>query len=130
MLTQTLGSKWGWVAEHVPGIQNSLADRLSREFVSPLEWRLHPGMVQTIFLRMDRPQIDLFASEENTQFEVYCSRHQEYLAYGTDSLKMSWENVFGYAFPPLALIHVVLDILEQSRNIIILIAPKWPRKSW
>ncbi len=32
-------------AEHVPGIQNSLADRLSREFVSPLEWRLHPGVI-------------------------------------------------------------------------------------
>ncbi len=79
---------------------------------------------------MDRPQIDLFASEENRQLEVYCSRHQECLVYGTGSLKMSWENVFGYAFPTLALIHVVLDKLEQSRNMIILIALKWPRKSW
>ncbi len=78
---------------------------------------MHPGVVQTIFLRMDRPQIDLFASDENRQLEGYCSRHQEYLAYRTDSLKMSWKNVFGYAFPLLALVHVVLDKLEQSRTL-------------
>ncbi len=108
---------YGGRGSHQKFATRSENPRLSREFVSPLEWRLHPGVVQTIFLRMDRPQIDLFASDENRQLEGYCSRHQEYLAYRTDSLKMSWKNVFGYAFPLLALVHVVLDKLEQSRTL-------------
>jgi hypothetical protein len=43
------------VAEHVPGVDNCLADRLSRVFASSLEWRLKPGVVQKIFLRWDYP---------------------------------------------------------------------------
>ena len=117
-------------AEHVPGTENEQADKLSRVFASPLEWKLNPGIVQTIFLKMGRPLIDLFASAANNQLQVYCSRLQDPQAYQTDALRMNWDNTFGYAFPPISLIHLVLDRIERYRCTVILIAPRWPRKAW
>jgi len=117
-------------AEHLPGVQNQVADRLSREFVSPLEWRLNPAVVQRVFLRWGVPLIDLFASVENRQTQVFCSRLPDPQAFQTDALSLIWDNLFGYAFPPISLIPLILDKIEMSRCSIIMVAPMWPRRSW
>jgi hypothetical protein len=117
-------------AIHVPGVENTVADRLSRVFASAIEWRLNPKVVQRIFHRWGSPLIDLFATESNRQLQVYCSRHHEPLAYHVDALTLNWSNMYGYAFPPISLIPLVLDRIEKYKCTIILIAPRWPRRSW
>jgi len=117
-------------ALHVPGVENERADYLSRVFSSSLEWQLLPSVVQQIFLRWDRPHVDLFASEHNNQLPVYCSRYWEPRALQPDALQMSWEGVFGYAFPPLSLVPLALEKIRKCKCLIILIAPCWPRRSW
>jgi ribonuclease HI len=117
-------------AQHVPGDQNSRADKLSRWVASPLEWELNRQVVQSVFQVMGEPMIDLFATSHNKQVMVYCSRFPEMGAYHVDSLAMSWDNLFGYAFPPMCLIPVVLERIEQSQCVVILVAPLWPRRAW
>jgi hypothetical protein len=117
-------------AEHIPGVENCLADKLSRTFASPLEWRLNPSVVQKIFHQWGTPLIDLFASADNRQTQVFCSRFPEPQAYHVNALSLDWEGMFGYAFPPISLIPLVLERVVRFRCTIILIAPRWARRSW
>ena len=118
------------VAVHVAGVMNKTADRLSRQFANPLEWQLDRQVVQHVFNILDHPMIDLFASENNRQIQTYCSRFPEPLAFHVDALQMDWTGLFGYAFPPISLVPLVLERIEKYDCTIILIAPRWPRRSW
>ena len=53
-------------AVYLPGKDNVAADLLSRGGPLPGEWRLHPVIVQAIWDRFGRAQVDLFASQETT----------------------------------------------------------------
>ena len=117
-------------AEFIPGVQNSRADALSRQFASPLEWQLNPAIVQWVFNVLDRPLIDLFATAANAQLPTFCTRFPDPQAYFVDSLRMDWTGMFGYAFPPISLIPLVLQRIERSGATVICIIPRWPRRSW
>ena len=128
-------------AIHLPGEDNKLADALSRKTSgtlglskvrgSSVEWHLLPSVCKMIFRRVERPLIDLFASQANAQLPTYCSWSRDPTAFHQDALSMSWNNISGYAFPPIALIPRVLLKLTQSSNCrILLVCPKWPRQLW
>ncbi len=128
-------------AAHLPGAENKLADALSRKASqiidkprvrgSSVEWHLHPVVCRTLFNRLQRPLIDLFASAQNHQLPTYCSWGNDPKAYAQDALAISWNMTLGYAFPPIALVPRVLEKLLNSKCCeIILIAPKWPRQPW
>ena len=128
-------------AEHVPGLENHLADALSRGGPqsisakrvrgSSVEWRLNPMVCQTIFARVDRPHIDLFASSRNFQIPTYFSWEADAQALGRDALNQDWSGLLAYAFPPFALIPRVLLKLSQTPScLVILVAPMWPRQLW
>jgi hypothetical protein len=119
------------IAEYVPGIQNTLADTLSRRILSQTEWRLKPSIVQSLFLALGEPVIDLFATAENTQLPVFCSWQNDQRALHVDALSFSWKNLTAYAFPPLALVQrVILKALNDQVHSLILIAPRWPNRTW
>ena len=115
---------------HISGALNIFADQLSRVRVRPTEWQMHKVVVQTRFQIWGTPLIDLFASKENKQTSVFCSKipHQDALA--IDALSISWEGMFTYVYPQICLIPKVLQHIEHFRCQIILIAPKWPRRHW
>lgn len=46
-------------------------DALSRDRVHPGEWRLHPDVVQEIWLQFGRAEMDLFASEMTTHWIMW-----------------------------------------------------------
>ena len=117
-------------AVHIQGSLNIQADYLSRVFAKALEWQLHRPVVQQLFMILDRPHIDLFATQHNNQIPVFCSRYQDPLAYHVDSLQLNWDMMFGYAFPPISLIPLVLDKVRKHNCVVILVAPRWPRRSW
>ena len=55
------------------GVDNILADYLSRHAADPTEWRLDRKLVRRLFEMWGRPQIDLFASSSNTHLPLWYS---------------------------------------------------------
>lgn len=118
-------------AVHIPGVDNKIADCLSRgRSVQPSEWSLAPQVAQKVFRILGQPLMDLFATKDNTQLPVYCTRVRDSEAYATDAMSISWEGMSAYAFPPLPLIHRVLVKATRERCTLIVIAPFWPRQPW
>ena len=117
-------------AVHLAGRLNIMADALSRGKVLPTEWMLHPSVVQSIFMTLERPHIDLFASALNNQLPVYCARGQDPKAWASDAFSISWENMLGYASPPISLLPRVITKIAREQCRVILIAPFWPRQPW
>merc|ERR1712074_235830 len=113
---------WDWcinhqielIAMHVPGVDNVLADALSRQEVRETEWSLHQKAVNILFLLWGKPNIDLFASIHNRKAPVFCSRIPSPLAYSKDAFSISWTPFcLGYAYPPQILLYKVLQIVRQ-----------------
>jgi hypothetical protein len=117
-------------AAHIPGKDNSLADKLSRQLVSHLEWELHPQVAHQLFRLWPTPTIDLFASFQNTKLPKFCALHFHPQAMSTDALSMTWRGLYAYAFPPFPLIAKVLQKVQEDQAMMILIAPNWPRREW
>lgn len=117
-------------AAHIMGKKNVLADALSRQSISLMEWELNSTVVHQIFSRWGQPLLDLFATYQNKKTLLYCSWIPDPQAYAQDALSIAWENMFVYAFPPLQLIPKVLKHFQMFNCKMILIAPHWPRQHW
>ncbi|XP_067313977.1 uncharacterized protein [Pseudorasbora parva] len=100
-------------ATHVPGILNRGVDLLSRG--NPLfgDWRLHPQIVDMIWMRFLRASVDLFASRENSHCPMFFSLKDLDAPLGVDALAHPWPKVRLYAFPPLCLI---IPTLARARE--------------
>ena len=76
-------------AVYLPGKDNVAADLLSRGSPLPGEWRLHPVIVQAIWDRFGRAQVDLFASQETTHCPWWYSMIQGHIGGGCPSVHMT-----------------------------------------
>ncbi len=72
LLTWAASHLAGLRAMYLPGDQNPVADFLSRCKPAPGEWQLHPEVVEQIWQRFGRAEVDLFATEESTCCSVSC----------------------------------------------------------
>ena len=117
-------------ATHVPGVLNRGADLLSRGTPRYKDWKLHSEVVNQIWEIFGRAEIDLFASEENTQCTLFYSLTGQSAPMGIDALAHEWPRVLLYAFPPLELITPTLARVRERGLSLILIAPRWPGKQW
>lgn len=118
-------------AVHIPGVDNWIADFLSRETVDPGEWSLHPMVFHLICQRWGIPDVDLFASRLNHKLPLYVSRARDPKALATDALVAPWKGFqLLYLFPPLPLLPRVLKRVKMEGVPAILIAPDWPRRAW
>ncbi|MES9881468.1 MAG: reverse transcriptase domain-containing protein [Sedimenticola sp.] len=115
---------------HIPGRLNVIADSLSRGTPIPTEWSISPLVAQSLFNLWGTPTLDLFATRFNNKLPRFVSPVPDKGAQAVDALAISWENLFGYAFPPPKLIQQVLRQVRRSNARIILLAPNWPRMSW
>ncbi len=77
---------------YVLGVSNVVADFLSRHRLVPSqtplpgEWRLNPEVVQMIWHRFGRANVDLFASEESTHCLLWFSWTEKSSTLGQDAL--------------------------------------------
>ena len=72
-------------------------------------------------------QVDLFATRFNNKLPQFVSPVPDPQAWAVDALRLSWENLDPYAFPPAAILGKVVEKLQNYPcNRIILIAPGWP----
>ena len=117
-------------AVHRPGVNNELADYLSRNRPDPTEWSLNPHVAQLLFRRWGSPQIDLFATQNNHRLPVWFSRTECPAAAGTNALAQSWKGWYCYAFPPTNLILRTLTKIREEGVTAIVLVPHWPRQSW
>ena len=117
-------------AVHRPGVNNELADYLSRNRPDPTEWSLNPNAARKLFRRWGTPQIDLFATHLNYKVPLWFSRLEHQAAAGTDAFAQSWKGWFVYAFPPINLILRTLTKIREDQTEAIVLVPHWPRQSW
>ena len=111
-------------AKHRPGVDNVLADRLSRESLDPHEWTLSKRVVKRLFQKWGTPHLDLFATPQNAQLNMFCQRDQN------DAFELCWGSWKCYAFPPLPLLQRVVRKIQEESVQAILIAPWWARTPW
>ena len=74
--------------------------------------------------------MDLFATSLNKKLPTYVSPIPDPQAWAVDALKIPWENLVAYAFPPTALLPKVVQKLQSQTCRITLIAPGWSTKPW
>ncbi|XP_071400930.1 LOW QUALITY PROTEIN: uncharacterized protein [Centroberyx affinis] len=117
-------------AVYVPGVLNRAADLLSRSGPLPGEWRLHPEVVVSLWIRFGRAQANLFASRETTHCTIWFSLMHQSSPLGLDALSQEWPEGLLYAFPPLPLIPHVLNRITQGCYKVLLVAPRWPGRHW
>ena len=117
---------------HIPGARNVIADALSRPGKpSPTEWQLRPQVFRELVLPLAYPNIDLFATSFNKQLQVYMSPIPDPGALASDALSQSWEGLNAYAYPPPAILPLVLQKVRATQRLTLtLVAPYWPSRCW
>ena len=97
-------------ARHIPGCLNVMADLLSRSNqVQSTEWSLHPQVFKQICQKWFTPHVDLFATHLNHKVPLYMSPIPDPKAWDTDALNINWTGLTAYAYPPMALLHKVIQ---------------------
>lgn len=118
------------VAAHIPGVQNSTADSLSRNFSTNVDWCLSDDIFDVICKRMGRPTVDLFASRTNTKLEKFCSWRPDPEAWKLDAFSFDWKSEFFFIFPPFRLVGRVWRKIIDEGTHAILVVPRWPSQVW
>lgn len=129
---------WSWciqrniwiTASYLPGCENHIADKKSREFNDQLEWMVDTTIFKQICKTFGKPSLDLFASRLNAQVERYVSWKPDPSAEAVDAFTIDWHNEYFYAFPPFSLITKCLNKIETDRAEGIMIIPNWPTQPW
>ena len=114
-------------AIHRLGVDNVLADYLSRNRPDPLEWSLSHCVCDRLIDMWGRSQIDLFASPQNYKLDVWFCWHANPAAAAADAFAQSWTGWYVYAFPPKNLIMNTLTKLRSDQVMeAIVVVPNWP----
>ena len=129
---------WVWCANHgiwlsaarIPGKDNVLADKASREKHSDTEWKLNPELFDSIVTLWGPVSVDLFASRLNYQLKPFVSWRPDPEAMAIDAFSLDWRELYFYAFPPFSLITRVLQKVEQDQSQGIIIVPMWNTQVW
>ena len=136
MMTQTL---WHWWTENdvwlsatfIPGKQNTAADKESRAINLDMEWKLDPTALSHALSHLQaHPDIDLFASRTNKQFDRYVSYRPDPNAYAVDGLSLRWRDLDFYAFPPFSVVSQVLGKVKREGAMGVVVVPRWTTQVW
>lgn len=119
--------------EFLPGVLNVESDGLSRWEMTHREWKLNRQLYLQLCRLLDLdPEMDLFASRQNTQCPLFFSYEHDYEAVGTNCFNANWTNLgVVYAYPPPILIARFLQKLRVDGTAnAVLLAPVWPAQNW
>jgi hypothetical protein len=117
---------------HVPGVENGLADSLSRmDAVGDYELKIEVFNRALAELNV-RPTVDLFADCNNRK----CARFlalpgpRQTGAQALDAMRYQWKGEVPYAFPPIQLIPRVPQKLRTEAVRAVVVVPEWCGKAW
>jgi hypothetical protein len=121
------------LVQHLPGVDNTKADRLSRWQNDRSDWRLDPEVfarLESIWAAPHGFSVDLFATRVNKLKSRFASWFYDPEATWVDAFAHDWSNETAYANPPHA---CILKVLQKARNEavrLVLIAPCWQAQPW
>jgi hypothetical protein len=119
------------IAEHVPGINNCVADALSRISASGT-YSLRREVLQKLLkewtLQID---VDLFAAAWNAQCPLFCSLKPDRAAFARNAWTVRWADFrLPLLHPPINQIPKTLARLVEEKMRAILIVPDWQQQVW
>ena len=117
--------------QFVMGCRNVVADSLLRpNQIVGSEWMLHHQVFASLQKRWS-VTVDLFATSLNHRLPVYFAPMSDPMAAGTDTMLQNWDHLEAYAFPPVTMLHQVLNKIRNSVGThVTLIALLWLSKEW
>ena len=117
-------------AEHVPGVENVVADSLSR--LSPSgDYGLKPGVLDGVLRQLGVAiEVDWFANKRNKQHQRYCSLSKDPHALAQDALAQNWSRMLGLLHPPLPLLPRCLAKVREEKATAVVILPTWRGMLW
>lgn len=129
---------WQWcearqlfvVASYIKSKDNVEADFESRRSNIDTEWSLASTAFDHIVNSFGRPDIDLFATYQNTKCYRYVSWKRDPSAFDIDAFTLDWKKYIFYAFPPFSLILKCLRKIVNDRAAGIMVVPYWPSQPW
>ena len=117
-------------ANHIPGIENTVADRGSRRTTDASDWQLNPTVFRVLDQLWGPHTVDWTATRLNTQLPRFCSWLYDPRATYIDVLKSLNARENGWANPPFSLIGRILQAVRVRRVTLTLIAPVWKAQPW
>lgn len=118
-------------AIYLKGSRNVLADSLSRgDKVIHSEWTLSHQALHRLWMQVEKPFVDLFATRFSARLPLFVSPFPDPLAWGVNALEMDWSGLTAYAFPPFCLLGKVVRKIDLERPALVLVAPLWPSQHW
>jgi ribonuclease HI len=117
-------------ARHLPGVENGIADslsRLSRSGDYSLEPKVYWKGIQILGVS---PQIDLFATRFNKKCQRYVSLETDAEAAGRDAFSLGWRNFFCFIHPPIPLILRCVRKVIQDQAFAVMVVPSWVGQPW
>ena len=117
-------------AEHLPGDENTLADKASRVFDIKTEWELSNSVFSKLVHIFGNFEIDLFASRLNKKLPTYVAWKPDPDALFIDAFSNSWARYLFYAFPPFSVIQKCLQKILEEEATGLIVVPVWQTQSW
>lgn len=130
---------WMWCIDHriwltvthIPGKQNTEADRESRVSRRETEWTLQKPLFDAAIKKLGvTPDVDLFASRLNFQLKPYIAYKPDPEAHAINAFHVSWKGYAFYAFPPFSILQRVLQKISEEEATGLLVVPNWPTQTW
>ena len=114
----------GWIrANWLPREMNQVADMLSKSAIDTWEVALSTLTVQALVNKWFQPSMALFASKQCHVTAKYCSWYPDSQAVARDAFSiLEWPNNC-YCFPPVPLISLMLDKIQQDKVQAIIVVP-------
>lgn len=117
-------------ASYIRSKENLIADFNSRVKNVNTEYSLNTTHFNNIVKLYGKPDLDLFASRQNTKCKMFASWKKDPDAFFIDAFTRSWENFQFYAFPPFSLLSKVLCKIEHDKAEGIVVFPLWKTQPW
>ena len=103
-------------AQHIPGIQNVVADTASRQIETRTKWILDREIFQSICQRFYTPEVDLFASCLNHQVPKYVSRYPDPGALAVYAFLLDCSKWTCLIHPPIVLLPLGTEEDQRGSN--------------
>ena len=118
-------------AVHLPGVDNTKADRLSRMENSDHSYSISDSFFDLLCKSISFPlKVDCFASHLNSKLENFISRYYDPYSSWVDAFTVHWSDHV-YLFPPVPIIHRVISKFKADKTGHgLLICPFWPSQFW
>ena len=118
-------------SSHIPGVENTMVDKMSRAFNDNTEWTLTRKLFKILCDRFQfNPQVDLFATHLNKQIDKYVSWMPEPSCIVVNVFNISWKTQKIYVFPPFSVVGAAIPKHIRDNTIGIMVIPKWTTQYW